>query len=76
MTTPYKLACSRCGSTEIESQAVCYWNEVTQSFSDFRVEDGGSDVCTDCGGYRAEFLPVTDVKTLAQIAIMKQEATQ
>jgi hypothetical protein len=73
MTQPEEYYCTACGSTAVVSQAECKWDNVTQDFTGFYVADEGYDYCTECGHDGAEFRPITDVKTLAQIAIIKSE---
>ena len=73
MTQPEEYYCTACGSTAVVSQAECKWDNVTQDFTGFYVADEGYVYCTECGHDGAEFRPITDVKTLAQIAIIKSE---
>ena len=74
MIPPHEYYCTGCGSTDMTSEAYCQWDNVTQGYADFQVSDEGRDWCTECedqstGAFRA----ITDVKTLAQIAIGKSE---
>ena len=76
MTQPQELYCKTCGGTNVTSFADCGWDVVTQSFSffDVRSED---DYCADCEDRATgEFRPITDLKTLAQIAIKQEEANE
>jgi hypothetical protein len=74
MTQPEEVYCTGCGSTDITCEAICYWDNVTQSYADFQVSDEGNDWCGACSSRgRCDFRPITDVKTLAQIAIVKSE---
>ena len=76
MTQPEELYCTDCGSTNILSEAYCSWDTIAQKYAYFEVTDEGWDSCADCGHDAAMFRPVTDVKTLAQLAINKQEELQ
>ena len=74
MRQPKEYYCVGCGSTDIIIEAHCYWDNVTQGYADFQLSDEGRDWCTECedqstGAFRA----ITDIKTLAQIAIVKSE---
>ena len=74
MTQPKEYYCVGCGSTDITVEAYCDWDNVTQDWQYAGVVDEGYDYCADCedqstGAFRA----ITDVKTLAQIAIGKSE---
>ena len=71
---PEEYYCTACGGTNIIVEAHCYWNNVKQDFADFEPAESGWDNCADCGNDGAEFRPITDVKTLAQIAINREEA--
>jgi len=71
---PEEYYCTDCGGTNITVEAYCYWDNVTQTFAHFEAADEGWDNCTDCGHDGADFRPITDVKTLAQIAINREEA--
>ena len=74
MTQPEEFYCTGCGSTDITREAICYWDNVTQSYADFEVVPEGYDWCGACSSHgRCDFRPITDVKTLAQIAIQKSE---
>ena len=73
---PEEFYCTNCGGTDITVEALCYWDNVTQTFTNFEVVNEGYDYCADCEDRAdVEFRPITDVKTLAQIAIIR-EATQ
>ena len=77
ITQPEEYYCTDCGGTNIVAEASCSWDITTQKWAYFEVEDEGYDYCHDCndqciGGFR----PITDVKSLAQIAINKQEELQ
>lgn len=74
MTQPEEYCCTDCGGTNVSSDAWCSWDNATQDFANFEVADEGFDYCADCGHDGAEFRPITDVKTLAQIAIKREEA--
>jgi hypothetical protein len=73
---PGEYYCTDCGGTNIVAEASCSWDITTQKFSHFEVSDGGWDSCADCGHDGADFRRITDVKSLAQIAINKQEELQ
>ena len=74
MTQPEEYCCADCGSTEVMVEAYCYWDNVTQRFAHYETADDGWDNCSDCGHDRGEFRPITDLKTLARIAIKREEA--
>jgi hypothetical protein len=66
--------CTDCGGTDITVEAYCSWDNVEQKFAHFETADEGYDYCADCEDQRkGAFRPITDVKTLAQIAIAKSE---
>ena len=72
---PEEYCCTDCGGTDITVEAYCYWDNVKQDFADFEVAAEGWDYCADCEDRAtAEFRPITNVKTLAQIAIKQEEA--
>lgn len=74
---PEEFYCTTCGGTDITVEAYCYWDTAEQKFAHFETVDEGYDYCTDCDEQTAgSFRPVTDVKTLAQIAIKKEEANE
>jgi len=77
MRPPEEFYCTGCGSTDMTSEAYCYWDNVTQSYADFEVVDEGNDWCEACSSHRTgDFRPITDLKTLAQIAIKREEANE
>jgi hypothetical protein len=74
MTQPEEYYCTDCGGTDITVEAYCSWDNVEQKFAHFETADEGYDYCADCEDERkGAFRPITDVKTLAQIAIAKSE---
>jgi hypothetical protein len=74
MTQPEEYYCTDCGGTDITVEAYCSWDNVEQKFAHFETADEGYDYCADCEDERkGAFRPITDVKTLAQIAIVKSE---
>jgi len=76
MRPPEEYYCTICGGTGLTVEAYCRWDNVTQTFAHHELADEGYDYCRDCNDQcRGDFRPITDVKTLAQIAI-KKEATQ
>ena len=77
MTQPEKYCCTACGGTNITVEAYCVWDNVEQKFAHYEVVDEGYDYCVDCEDQRTgAFFPITDVKTLAQIAIKREEANE
>jgi len=75
MTQLEEYYCPDCGGTDITVEAYCYWDNVEQKFAHFETADEGYDYCAGCEDQcRGDFRPITDVKTLAQIAIEKEEA--
>jgi hypothetical protein len=69
--------CTDCGGTDITVEAYCSWDNVEQKFAHFETADEGYDYCADCEDQRkGAFRPITDVKTLARIAIQKDEANE
>jgi hypothetical protein len=77
MTPPAEFYCTVCGGTDVTVEAYCYWDNVEQKFTHSETADEGYDYCADCNDRAAgEFRPITDVKTLAQIAIQKDEANE
>jgi hypothetical protein len=74
MTQPEEYYCTSCGSTDVIAEADCYWDNVTQKWAGFEVVYEGSDWCEACSSQRTgAFRPISDIKTLAQIAIVKSE---
>ena len=71
---PEEYCCTNCGGTDITVEAYCYWDSVAQMWVHDQVISEGYDHCMDCDHERGEFRPITDVKTLAQIAINREEA--
>ena len=72
---PEEYYCTNCGGTNIIVEAYCVWDNVDQKWVHDEVMDEGYDYCSDCNEQTAgSFRPVTDVKTLAQIAINREEA--
>ena len=72
MRKPLENYCTKCGNTEIISEATCSWDVVTQDWTNYEVElHDGNDECAVCYSKKCEFRYVTDVKTLAKIAIHK-----
>lgn len=71
---PEGFYCTTCGGTNIQVEAECKWDEVRQDWGHFEVKDGGYDHCYDCDGEcDADFREITDLKTLARIAIHTEE---
>ena len=74
---PEEFFCTECDGTDIIAEAYCSWDITTQKWSYYEVVDEGYDYCHDCNDQRiGGFRPITDVKSLAQIAINKQEELQ
>ena len=74
MMQPEEFYCTICGGTDITVEAYCFWDNVEQKFAHFEVADEGYNHCADCEDQACtDFRPITDVKTLAQIAIKKSE---
>ena len=74
---PEEFYCTTCGGTDIQAEAYCYWDVAAQTWAYYEVVDEGFDFCADCEEQTAgSFRPITDVKTLAQIAIKKEEANE
>tara|TARA_R110002072_G_scaffold190828_1_gene347732 strand:+ start:576 stop:824 length:249 start_codon:yes stop_codon:yes gene_type:complete len=72
---PEEYCCTDCGGTDITVEAYCNWDSVEQKFAHYETADEGYDYCADCEDrVRGRFRPITDVKTLAQIAIKKEDA--
>ena len=67
---PKEFYCPTCGGTNITSDARCKWDVVEQKFVlDYASRDE-YDYCNDCNDQvDADFREVTDVKTLAMLAI-------
>ena len=70
---PQQYVCPHCGGTELTVEAYADWDVVKQRW-DFEVADGSSEWCQNCEtDVFGTFIPVDDVKTLAQIAIYQEE---
>ena len=75
MKPPEEYYCTNCGGTTVVTEAYCHWNPVNQCWELDTVMDGGYDYCNGCADEtNGSFRPITDVKTLAQIDIKKEEA--
>ena len=69
---PEQIYCTECGSTDIVYDADCKWDVVKQDFVDFDPVGRSSQFCRICADeVFCEWREVTDVKTLAKIAIHK-----
>ena len=71
---PEEYYCERCDGTDIttSTHADCRWDVVKQDFVEFSLYDEGTDYCNTCKGESdCYWREVTDVKTLAKIAIHK-----
>jgi len=77
-TQPEEYYCTVCGGANMTVEVSYYWDNVTQTFAPFETADEGrskgGSYCAECGHVSANFRPITDVKTLAQIAIKREEA--
>ena len=73
---PEEFFCTECDGTDIIAEAYCSWDITTQKWAYYSVSDEGWDSCADCGHDSSDYRPVTDIKSLAQIAINKQEELQ
>ncbi|MDB4725586.1 hypothetical protein OAF44_03595 [Akkermansiaceae bacterium] len=74
---PEEYYCTNCGGPNITVEAYCVWDNVEQKFAHFETADEGYDYCADCEDQaHGDFRPITDVKTLAQIAIEREEARE
>jgi len=80
---PIERYCTDCGSTDVELDATCKWDAVKQEFVDYSPGASGivADVlkgledqwCNTCSKKTtAEVRYVTDLQTLAKIAIHKE----
>jgi len=71
--TPKRLVCPKCGGTEVVAEAFATWNEVKQDW-DFELYESEEDFCADCHDLVcAEFVPITDLKSAARVAINQVE---
>lgn len=71
---PERLVCPHCGGTSLGVAATAWWDEEEQDWA-FSVDDEADDYCADCNGYVCgEFIPISDVKTAALVAIKENEA--
>ena len=74
MTQPKEYYCTACDGTDITVEAHCYWDNVEQKFAHFEIEYEDDHWCSDCEDrVEGRFRPIADVKTLAQVAIVKTE---
>lgn len=73
---PQEFCCTACGGTNVVAEAYCSWDRLEQMWVHEEFVDEGYDHCADCENSAAEFRPITDVKTLAQIAINREEANE
>ena len=74
MTQSEEYYCTSCGGTDIAIEAYCQWDVTTQDWAYLDLRDEALASCGDCYSETTAFRPITDVKTLAQIAIKKEEA--
>ena len=69
---PDELYCKHCGGTDVISEGYVVWDAVTQKFDFDSACDEGTDYCTTCDGEsNCYWREITDLKTLAKIAIHK-----
>ena len=62
--------CTECGSTDVVHTMDCRWDVVKQDFVDFDLQE--RRFCRTCeAGVYCDWMEVTDLKTLAKIAIHK-----
>ena len=67
---PKEFYCTDCGGTNLTADAYCNWDVVKQTFVLHSASRDSYDYCNDCGEeVGADFREVTDVKTLAKLAI-------
>ena len=71
---PEEFYCTTCNGTDITAEAYCVWDSVEQKWAHYEVVEEGYDYCETCMDQTTgSFRPITDVKTLAQIAIKQNE---
>ena len=72
---PEGFYCTTCGGTNIQVEAEAEWDAVRQEWHLCDITIGGSWFCYDCDGQcDADFRDITDLKTLARIAIHTEES--
>jgi hypothetical protein len=71
---PEGFYCTTCDGTNIQVEAEAEWDAVRQEWQIFDITLDGSWFCSDCDGQcDADFREITDLKTLARIAIHTEE---
>ena len=71
-TIPVEYYCTACGGTGIIMDATCHWDTTKQEFVDLCVSDQDIQWCYTCEAETTvDERQITDVKTLAKIAIHK-----
>ena len=71
---PEEVYCTRCDGNDISTStfADCRWDTIKQDFVVYSLCDGGTDYCNTCHREAdSEWREITDLKTLAKIAIHK-----
>lgn len=69
---PEQFVCPHCGGTSLGVAATAWWDEEKQDWA-FVLDDGADDYCSDCDhSVCVEFIPITDLKTAALVAINNQ----
>ena len=75
MKQPMKFVCERCGSDSVETEAWVGWDTSKQTWVLNSLVCEGTDWCHDCDGETAfNYVPVTDLRTLAEYTIAKEKA--
>lgn len=70
---PERFVCPHCGSVNLDAQATAWWDEASQEWR-FVLCDGADDFCYDCDTHVVgEFVPITDLKSAARVAIKQNE---
>jgi len=70
---PKELYCPDCGGTDLTVDGYCNWDVVEQKFVLYGPSRDEYDFCEDCSVHvHSEWREVTDVKTLARLAIHKE----
>ena len=71
--TPTKWVCVHCGSEHVVVGASAAWDKLRQDWDFELLDNSNEDWCYDCQCEVIDEVPLTDLKDLAQLAILKAE---
>ena len=71
--TPTKWVCVHCGSEHVVVGASAAWDKLRQDWDFELLDNSNEDWCHDCQHDVIDEVALTDLKDLAQLAILKAE---